>query len=122
MANTLILKSFQGDNGNKAGRQYRWNRCSGGMGQMALRACLVDRLGQLLGQDLAELVNRDVVARRELADGVVAEHGAKLVGRDRQVLAVTEPGFDLIAEARLLEFCDDRAEAALIVAAEHLAQ
>src|SRR5438046_9371355 len=64
----------------------------------------------------------DVVARSQLADGVAAEHAAELVGRDRQVLAIAEPGFDLVTEPRLLEFCDDRAEAALTVAPEHLVQ
>ncbi len=44
---------------------------------MALRAGLVHGLRQFLGQDLAQLVDRDVVAGGELADGIIAEHGAE---------------------------------------------
>ena len=55
-------------------------------------------------------------------DRVAAEHLLQLVGRDRQVLAVADPGFDLIAEARLLQLGDDRAKAALAAAAQHFAQ
>src|SRR6186713_942372 len=105
-----------------ARRKYRWNRTSGGMWQPSVGARMVHGLGQFLGQDLAELVDRDVVAGGELADGVAPKHRAELVGRDRQVLTLAEPRFDLVAEAGLLELCNDRAEAALIVAAEHLAQ
>jgi hypothetical protein len=92
------------------------------MGQTAVGAGVIHRLGQFLGQNLAQMVDRDVVAGSQLADDIAAENAAELVGRDRQVLAFAEPGFDLVTEPRLLELCDDRAETALIVAAEHLAQ
>ena len=46
--------------------------------------------------------------RGQLLDRVAAEHLLQLLGRDRQVLAVADPGFDLIAEAGLLQLGDDR--------------
>src|SRR6478609_5167635 len=123
MANRPIRQYFQDDSAGTGGWRIPLEPApSGGVGQMPLRACLVHGLGQFLGQNLAELVDRDVVARRKLPNRVAAEHRAELVGRDRQVLAVAEPGFDLVTEAGLLELRDDCAEAALIVAAEHLVQ
>jgi len=41
------------------------------------------------------------------------QHLLQLLGRDRQVLAVADPGFDLIAEARLLQLGYDRVQPAL---------
>ncbi len=46
----------------------------------------------------------------------------QLLGRNRQILAVSDPGFDLIAEARLLKLGDDGGEPALAAIAENFAQ
>ena len=69
---------------------------------MAIRACAVDRLGQHLSQDRAELIDRDVEPRGQLLDGVATQYLLQLLRGDRQILAVSDPGFDLITEPALL--------------------
>jgi len=100
----------------------RYLQASGRMRELAVRTGLIHGLGKLLRQNLGELIDRDVEPRRQLLDGVAAQHLLQLLGRDRQVLAVSDPGFDLIAEARLLELGDDGGESALAAIAEHFAQ
>ena len=63
---------------------------------------MVDGGRELLRQHLGQLIDRNTEARRKLLDGVAAEHLLQLLRRNRQVLAVADPGFDLVAEARLL--------------------
>jgi hypothetical protein len=46
----------------------------------------------------------------------------QLLGRNRQILTVSYPGFDLIAQACLLELGDDRGEPALTTLAENFAE
>ena len=83
---------------------------------------MVDGRRQLMRQYLGELIDRDVEPRSQLPDRVAPEHLLQLLGRDRQVLAIADPGFDLIAEAGLLQLGDDRRSSALPAIAEHLAQ
>ena len=64
---------------------------SGGMRQLAVRAGMIDRGGKLLGQNFRDLIDRDVVLRRQLPDGVVAQNLMQLVGRNRQVRAASDP-------------------------------
>jgi hypothetical protein len=98
------------------------SQASGRMRQLAVRTGAIHGLGKLLRQNPGELIDRDVEPRRQLLDGVAAEHLLQLLGRNRQVLAVSDPGFDQIAEARLLELGDDGGEPALAAIAEHFAQ
>src|SRR5258705_10114550 len=98
-----ISKRFQGDRDDPgAPRESAWRLSrtgippSGGVRQPAVRAGMVDGGRELLRQHLGKLVDRNVEARRELLDGVAAEHLLQLLGRNRQVLAVADPGFDLI--------------------------
>jgi len=65
-------------------------------------ACLIDRLRQLLREDLRDLIDRNIVFGGQLPNRIVAEHLLQFFRCNGQVLAVTEPGFDLIAEPRLL--------------------
>ena len=64
---------------------------SGGMRQRAVRAGVIDRGGKLLGQNFGDLIDRDVVLRRQLPDGVIAQNLVQLVGRNRQVRAASNP-------------------------------
>ena len=95
---------------------------SGGVRQAAVRAGVIDGGRELVRQHLGELVDRNVEARRELLDGVAAEHLLQLFGRNRQVLAVADPRFDLIAKPALLKLGDDRRQSTLAAIAKHLAQ
>jgi len=89
---------------------------------MAVRARLIDRLRQFLSKDLRDLIDRNIVLGRQLPNRIVAEHLLQFFGRDRQVLAVAEPGLDLIAEARLLKLGDNGGHAALAATAKELVQ
>jgi hypothetical protein len=44
--------------------------------------------------------------------GAAAQHLLQLLDRDRKILTVSDPGFDLIAETRPLELGDGRGEPA----------
>src|SRR4029077_18090534 len=90
--------------------------------ELTAGACVIDRQRQLVRQYLRQLVDRDVVLGGELLDAVASEHLTQLIGRDRQVLAIADPGFDLIAEAGLLQLGDDRVKPALAAIAENFAQ
>src|SRR5229473_3630085 len=94
----------------------------GRMRELAVGAGVIDGGGKCVRQNLGELIDRDVVARGQLPDRVAAQHLLQLLGGDRQVLAVSDPGFDLIAEACLLQLGDDRGEPALAAIAEHFAE
>ena len=60
--------------------------------QRPVRAQLVDRRRQMLGQLVEQLVDRNAERLPNLADGVVAQRLAELVDRDGQIGAVAEPG------------------------------
>jgi len=75
-----------------------------------------------MGQDLGELIDRDVEPSGQLLDDIAAQDLLKLFRGDREVCPVSNPGFDLIAEAGLLELVDDGGKSALAAAAENLAQ
>ncbi len=92
------------------------------MRQLAVRAGVIHCSRQLLRQNLGELIDRDIEPRGQLLDGVAAEHLLQLLGGDRQILTVSDPGFDLIAKAGLLQLGDDRVQSALAAIAEHFAQ
>lgn len=89
---------------------------------MAVRARLIDRLRQLLSEDLRDLIDRNIVLGRQLPNGIVAEHLLQFFRRDRQVLAVAEPGLDLIAEPRLLKLGDNGGQAALAATTKEFVQ
>ena len=92
------------------------------MRELPVRAGVIHRQWKRLRQDLGELVDRDVVAGRQLSDGVAAQHLLQVLGRDRQVLAIADPLFDLVADAGLLQLGDDRIKPALAAITEHFAQ
>ena len=92
------------------------------MRKLALGTGLIHGRRQLLRQHLRELIDGDIETSGELLDGIAAKHLLQLLRRDRQVLTVSDPGFDLIAEARLLQLCDDRAQATLLPITEYFAQ
>src|ERR1700728_3501367 len=100
----------------------RNRQISGSMRQLAVRTGVIHRGGKLLRQNFGDLIDRYVEPRGQLPDGVAAEHLMQLVGRDRQILTVSDPGFDLLAEARLLQLCNDGGESALIAIAKDFAQ
>lgn len=87
---------------------------------MAVRAGMIDRLGQFLGQDLRDLIDRDIVPGSELPNRVATEHLLQLFRTDRHILAIAKPGFDLIAETGLFELGDNGGQAALAAIAEEL--
>src|SRR5271166_847054 len=89
--------------------------------QLAVGARLVHGERQLVRQHLRHLVDRNVVFGGDLPDRVVAEHLLELVGSDREILAVADPGFDLVAEAGLLELGDDGGKPALAPGTHDLA-
>src|ERR1700761_2674715 len=95
---------------------------SGGMRQLAVRTGVVHRGGKQLRQNLGYLIDRHVEPRGQLLDGVAAEHLMQLVGRNRQIRTVSDPGFDLLGEAPLLQLCNDGRETALIAIAQDFAQ
>src|SRR5262249_53975849 len=82
--------------------------------QRAVGARLIDGSRQMLGQELERIVDRQAEMRRQLADLLTAECIAELIGADGLVLAMAEPRRDLVAQAALLELCDDPAQAAQI--------
>jgi predicted GNAT family N-acyltransferase len=82
--------------------------------QLAVRAGLVDDGRQVLRQEFQGFVYRDAEVLRELLHLRVAQDRAELVGRDRHVLAVTEPRANLIAEAALLQLGNETVEIAEI--------
>lgn len=92
------------------------------MRQLALGAGLVHGRRQLLRKHLRKLIDGNIETGGQLLDGFAAKHLLQLFRRDRQVLTVSNPGFDLIAQARLLQFCDNRAQPTLLPATEHFAQ
>lgn len=89
---------------------------------MAAGTGIIDRFRQLLGQDLRDLIDRNIVLGRQLPDGVVAQYLLQFFRTDRQVLAIAEPRLDLIAEPRLLELGDNGRQASLAAIAEDFAQ
>jgi len=95
---------------------------SGSVRELTVRTGVIDRQRQLLCQQLAELVNRDIEARRQLLGGIAAQYLLQLLRCDWQVLAVSDPGLDLIAEAGLLQLGDDGIEPALAAIAKHFAE
>ena len=76
-----------------------------GLGRLqgAVRTHAVDGLRQMLRQHREQLIDRQAGLARHLLQLLVAERGAQLVGRDRQVGAIAEPGGHLAAEATLLQ-------------------
>ena len=89
---------------------------------MAVGAGIIDRFRQLLSQDLRDLIDRNIVLGGQLSDGVVAQHLLQFLRTDRQVLAIAEPGLDLIAETRLLELGDNGGQTTLPAIPEDFAQ
>jgi len=82
---------------------------SGRMRKLAVRTGVIHGSGELLRQNLPKLIDRNIEPGGQLLDGVATEHLLQLLGRNRQVLTGSDPGFDLIAEARLLQLGDNRA-------------
>ena len=103
-------------------RHVEFKQASGGMRQLSVRTGVIHRSGKLLRQNFGDLIDRYVEPCGQLLDRVAAQYLMQLLGCDRQVLTVSDPGFDLIAEARLLQLCNDRREAALIAIAKDFAQ
>jgi hypothetical protein len=127
MANTQILQVFQRDErdfagSGRIGASRSGTVILGRVRELAIRAGVVHRGGKLLRQNLGELINRDIKTRSQLLDGIAAQHLLQLLGRDGKVLAVSDPGSDLVAKACLLQPGDDRREPALAGIAEHFAQ
>jgi hypothetical protein len=58
--------------------------------EFAIGAGVVDGHRQLVGQHLGELVDRDVIFRRQLPDRVIAQNLPQLIRRDRQVLTIPD--------------------------------
>src|SRR6266700_7346545 len=81
--------------------------------EATVRTGVIHGQRELVCQYLTQLVDRDVVLGGELLDGVAPQHLAQLIGRDRQVLTVADPGFDLIAKASPLQLGDDSVEPTL---------
>jgi hypothetical protein len=81
---------------------------SGCMRQLAVRAGSVDGIGKLVRQDLGNLIDRNIEPGCELPDGIAAQNLLKLIGRNRQVLAIADPGLHLITQTGLLQFGYDR--------------
>src|ERR1700722_678913 len=92
------------------------------MRQFSVRARMVDGGRKLLRQNLGNLIDRDVELGSQLLDRVAAQYLLELLSRDRQGLPVSDPGFDLIAQTRLLQLGNDRRQSALIAVAQYLAQ
>src|SRR5215469_3611805 len=59
----------------------------GRMRQFSIRAGLIDRERQLMRKNLRDLVDRNMILRGELSNGVAAEYLLQLIRRDGQVLA-----------------------------------
>ena len=72
-------------------------RGSGRVWQLAVRTGVIHSRGKLLRQNLGDLIDRDVELGRQLLDRVAAKHLVQLLGRNRQVLPASDPGFHLIA-------------------------
>jgi len=85
-------------------------------------AHLIDRRRQVLGQLPEQLIDGNAERRRDLADTLVAQRSAKLVGRYRKVRAAAEPRGHLRSEAGLLQLLQQTADAAEISVFEHLTQ
>jgi hypothetical protein len=92
------------------------------MRQLAVWTCLIDCFRELVCQHLGNLIDRDVVLGCELANDIAPQHLFDLVGRNRQVLSVSEPRIDLITEAGLLQLGDDGVQAALIACSQNFAE
>src|SRR5262249_18802117 len=74
--------------------------------QPSVRARLIDRRRQVLGEDVERLVDRQAEVRSQLPHLLVAERGAELVGRDRHVGPAAEPGLHLRTEPALLQLIE----------------
>jgi hypothetical protein len=61
----------------------------------------------MIRQQFERGVRIDPEMLRKLSDMIVAERGAKLVGRYRQICAVAKPGLHLRAESALLQLVYD---------------
>ena len=83
------------------------------MWQLAVRAGVIHRERKLMGEQLGDLIDRNIVLRGQLLDGLVTQNLTHLIGGDRQVLAGPNPGLHLIAESGLLKLGDDRVQTAL---------
>src|SRR3979490_1148464 len=105
MANTRISMVFQWDKiilpvpdrALRSGGTVVF-RVSGGMRQFAIRAGMVHRYRELMGNKLRDVVDRDFLLGGELLAGVVAKRVPPLIGRHRQVLAGPDPGLHLVAQ------------------------
>src|SRR6185437_7761888 len=98
MANPQILQVFQRDRADSAdfGRNPQMasnvpHTTLGRRRKMAVGACLIDRLWQLLSENLRDLIDRNIVLCGQLANRLVAEHLLQFFRRDGQILAVAEP-------------------------------
>src|SRR5262245_1239899 len=76
---------------NHTGAPDRCLPASGGMGQLPVRARAINCQRKLVRQYLGDLVDRNMVLGRKLANHVAAEHLLQLVGRDGQVLTGADP-------------------------------
>src|ERR1700736_4111275 len=82
------------------------------MRELAVRTGVIHDRGKHLRQNRGELIDRDVEPRRQLLDRVAAQHLLQLLGGDRKVLTVSDPGFELVAKPGLLQLGDDRVQSA----------
>jgi len=73
------------------------------MRQLAVRAGVIDRQRQLLGEHFGKLIDRDIEPCGQFPDLFAAKHLLQLVRGNRQVLPVSDPGFDLVAKTGLFE-------------------
>ena len=93
------------------------------MRQLAVGTRFVDGVRKLMRENLGDLIDGDIVFGRELLDDIAAQHLLELLGRNRQVPAVADPGLHLIAETGLLKLGHDGGQSALPPAAtQYLAQ
>src|SRR5690242_9899918 len=69
----------------------------------AVRARLVDNAGQLVREHLQRVANRYPEMLSDLVELVAVERGANLLGSHLDILAVAQPGFDLISQSALLQ-------------------
>ena len=58
---------------------------SGPLGELSVGTGVVHNLGELLGQNLGQLVNGNIEAGGQLAHGVASQNLLQLLSRDRQV-------------------------------------
>jgi len=87
--------------------------------QRSLWTRLIDGVRKMIRQQLERSVRIDAEMLCELSDVIVAQRGAELVGRHRQICTAAKPGLHLGPKSALLQLDHDALQIAKVRLGQH---